>query len=102
VERAPVNLRCSFFTGTGLFAYYQTHPEDLEQARTAVAVQKLASEGVKAESENYAQVLAKRQAAITGKDIGDKIFSQLHLDQSQLVSDAADDRLLQALLQEGC
>jgi solute:Na+ symporter, SSS family len=64
-----------FFIGTGLFAYYQTHPADLDEARNAVAVQKLASEGVKAGSENYEQVVAERQAALTDKDIGDKIFS---------------------------
>jgi len=63
-----------FFIGTALFAFYQTHPEDLKEVKHAVAVQKLRESGAAPEAEAYAERIAELESALTEKDIGDKVF----------------------------
>lgn len=65
-----------FLIGTSLFAYYQARPGDLDSLRTAVAVQKLAAEGVRLESPGYAGRLDETKAGLTDKDVGDRAFPQ--------------------------
>ncbi len=60
--------------GTSLYAWYQTHPDDLAEVRAAVAVHKVEASGVKATAPDYAQRLAATTAALTDKDIGDRAF----------------------------
>jgi SSS family solute:Na+ symporter len=63
-----------FFIGTSLFAWYQTHPSDLDEVRQTVAVQDLANQGVSRDSPGYASRLDERKAELTRKEIGDKVF----------------------------
>ena len=60
-----------FFIGTSLFAFYQAHPASLDEVRTAVAAQKLQSQGLDSTDKTR---LAETQAGLTDADIGDKIF----------------------------
>ena len=63
-----------FFIGTSLFAYYQAHPASLEDVRTAVAVQKLQTQGIDpGMAVNQAQFARTRDSLTTG-EIGDKVF----------------------------
>ncbi len=63
-----------FFIGTTLFAYYTTHDDDLAEVRQSVAVQKLINEDILASSPDYEQILAQKAAALTDREIGDKVF----------------------------
>ncbi len=65
-----------FFIGTSLFAYYQARPDDLAELRRAVAVQKLAGEGMTAAAPGYTAKLRQTEAELTDKDLGDKAFPQ--------------------------
>ncbi len=61
-----------FFIGTSLFAYYQVHPEALDEIRTMVAVQKLGAEGLDPVANPDA--LAATRDALTAEEIGDRVF----------------------------
>jgi SSS family solute:Na+ symporter len=63
-----------FFIGTGLFTYYQTHPQELGEIKTIVAAQKLKNEGVVKESPEYNTKLENVRGKLTNADIGDKVF----------------------------
>ncbi len=63
-----------FFIGTSLFAYYNTHPADLNEVKTIVARQALQKNGPSETDPAYASALEEKQAALTDKDIGDKVF----------------------------
>ena len=63
-----------FFIGTALFAWYQTHPTDLEKVRQTVAQQKLHDKGVESDSPDYQDRLTKTMADLKESDIGDKVF----------------------------
>jgi SSS family solute:Na+ symporter len=63
-----------FFIGTGLFAYYQVHPEDLSLIRQQVAEQQLLQQGIDTGHKEYASKVLERMSAMTDKDIGDKVF----------------------------
>jgi len=60
-----------FFIGTSLFAYYQTHPEALDEVRTAVAIQRAQSQGLDPTDPTQ---LAEIKGSLTNTDIGDKVF----------------------------
>ena len=63
-----------FFIGTALFAYYQTHPDDLAEVRQTVAAQRLKNEEVSADRPDYAERLQATAASLTESDLGDKVF----------------------------
>ena len=63
-----------FFIGTGLFAYYQVHPEDLSRIRQQVAEQQLLQQGIDAGHEEYSSKVLERASLMTNRDIGDKVF----------------------------
>jgi SSS family solute:Na+ symporter len=63
-----------FFIGTSLFAYYEVHPAALEEVRTAVAVQKLQTQGFDASDQAYKSKLATERDKLSPADIGDKVF----------------------------
>ena len=63
-----------FFIGTALFAYYQTHPNDLAEVRQTVAAQRLKNEEVSADQPDYAERLQATAASLTESDLGDKVF----------------------------
>ena len=65
-----------FMIGTALFAYYQARPADLDQLRTAVAVQQLASSGVAEDAPDYAEQVERSKADLTDANLGDKVFPQ--------------------------
>ncbi len=65
-----------FFIGTSLFAYYQARPDDLAELRRAVAVQKLAAEGITAAAPGYTAALAQTEAQLDDQDVGDRAFPQ--------------------------
>jgi solute:Na+ symporter, SSS family len=69
----PVSL-LFFFIGTGLFTYYKTHPQELLAAKEAIAVQKLASQGIAKTDADYSTKLEDTKQKLTDKDIGDKVF----------------------------
>jgi SSS family solute:Na+ symporter len=59
-----------FFIGTSLFAYYEVHPQAKQEVRTAVAVQRLQTEGLDVDTAR----LAAAREELTDADIGDKAF----------------------------
>jgi len=63
-----------FFIGTSLFAYYQAHPAALEEVRTAVAVQRLQSQGLSPADPAYGAALAEERATLTEAQVADKVF----------------------------
>jgi len=60
--------------GTSLFAWYQSHPDDMAGVREAVAAHKVAAEGLDAAAPENAQRVAAVAATLTDKDIGDRAF----------------------------
>ena len=65
-----------FFIGTGLFAFYNTHPDYLQDVRTHLAEHQLIQEGVDIEQEESAYLVQQRAASLTDKDLGDRVFPQ--------------------------
>jgi SSS family solute:Na+ symporter len=62
------------FIGTGLFAYYRTHPADLQPVKNIVAAQQLASDDITPDSQGYDSLLADKLANLSDADIADKVF----------------------------
>jgi solute:Na+ symporter, SSS family len=69
----PVSM-LFFFIGTGLFTYYKTHPRELVDLKTAVAAQRLSSEGITKESPEYGAKLESARQTLSDAAIGDKVF----------------------------
>lgn len=69
----PVSL-LFFFIGTGLYTYYHTHPQELLAAKTTIAAQTLATQGVSKDATDYQQMLDETKQKLSDKDIGDKVF----------------------------
>jgi SSS family solute:Na+ symporter len=69
----PISL-LFFFIGTGLFTYYQTHPQELLEVKTAAAMQKLSNDGIAQDSPDYHQKLEAVRQTLSDADIGDKVF----------------------------
>jgi len=63
-----------FFIGTSLFAYYHTHPTDLNEVKAIVARQTLQQDGLSETDSAYTTALEEKQATLTDTDIGDKVF----------------------------
>ncbi|QDV57687.1 sodium:solute symporter [Rosistilla oblonga] len=74
-----------FFIGTSLFAWYSSYPDDLDQVRQIVARQRLMQQGVDPEftlsadnveiySPSYQEQLDTTAAALTPRDLGDRVF----------------------------
>lgn len=63
-----------FFIGTQLFAFYQVHPQYLQEVRTIVADQKLMQEGVSTTADDYAQRRQAIAGSLTDGQIGDRVF----------------------------
>ncbi|TWT95055.1 sodium:solute symporter [Neorhodopirellula pilleata] len=75
-----------FFIGTSLYAWHEAYPMDTEAVRRVVAKQKLMQQGVEPEfvgrddeesltfSPAYEAQLSQTAAALTRKDIGDRVF----------------------------
>lgn len=62
------------FIGSSLYAFYQSHPSDLEEVRTIVAEQKLMQAGISTEDPAYAQQLAEKRSELKESDLGDRVF----------------------------
>jgi SSS family solute:Na+ symporter len=62
------------FIGTALFAYYQTHGEQLAELREIVATQQLTQEGIAEGSPGYNARVAERAATLTNVELGDRVF----------------------------
>ncbi|MCA8988202.1 MAG: sodium:solute symporter, partial [Planctomycetaceae bacterium] len=62
------------FIGSSLYAFYQSHPSDLEEVRTIVAEQKLMQAGISTEDPAYAQQLADKRSELKESDLGDRVF----------------------------
>jgi len=62
-----------FAIGTSLFAFYEVHPEMLEQVRSQVAATRLGIDLTAADAAQQAAI-AQAAAALTPADIGDKVF----------------------------
>lgn len=63
-----------FFIGTLLFAFYQSHPEDLQEVRHTVAVQQLKDIGISTDSPDYVAKLAETADDLSDSQVGDKVF----------------------------
>lgn len=63
-----------FFIGTALFAYYHTHPSEMQEVKAIVAKEAVRQDGVGDTDATYAEALASKQASLTDEDIGDKVF----------------------------
>lgn len=74
-----------FFIGTSLYAWHEAYPADTEAVRRVVAKQRLMQQGVEPEfvraggepetfSPAYETRLSQTAAALTRKDIGDRVF----------------------------
>jgi solute:Na+ symporter, SSS family len=69
----PVSLMF-FFIGTQLYVYYQTHPYELNEVKTTVAIQHLKNNGITSEASDYNQQIDSAFQRLTDSDIGDKVF----------------------------
>lgn len=63
-----------FFIGTGLFAYYNVHPESMQEVKRSVAMGKLLGEGVEADSAGFDERVEEQSLQLTDADVGDKVF----------------------------
>jgi SSS family solute:Na+ symporter len=63
-----------FFIGTGLFAYYHVHPQDLQEVETVVAARKTRSEGIRPSTADYDEKFKKTRAGLSVKEVGDNVF----------------------------
>lgn len=62
------------FIGSSLYAYYTSHPADLQEVRVIVAEQRLMQAGMPINAPEYHAQLANTAAALTDKDLGDRVF----------------------------
>ncbi|AQQ09682.1 Na(+)/glucose symporter [Sedimentisphaera cyanobacteriorum] len=63
-----------FFIGTQLYAYYQTHPEYMQEVRYTVAEQQLLRENVSENDADFKERLEERAETVTVSEMGDKVF----------------------------
>lgn len=63
-----------FFIGTQLFAFYQVHPQHLQEVRCIVADQKLMQAGVRTTADDYTQQREAIAGSLTDSQIGDRVF----------------------------
>ncbi|WP_146518645.1 sodium:solute symporter [Stieleria varia] len=63
-----------FFIGTSLYAYYECHPEDMQEVRMVVARQQLMQQGVDDQSDGYADRLQTLAGKLEPKQLGDRVF----------------------------
>ncbi|MEQ9411187.1 MAG: sodium:solute symporter [Fuerstiella sp.] len=66
----PLISAVFFFIGTGLFSYYQTNPEMLQEVATEVATTGLTRDGLEVTDE----AVAARAATLTAAEVGDKVL----------------------------
>lgn len=62
------------FIGSSLYAYYESHPADLQEVRVIVAEQKLMQAGVPIDAPEYDTQLSQTAAGLTQTDLGDRVF----------------------------
>lgn len=62
------------FIGTALYAYYESHPQDMAEVRRVVAGQRLMQAGVTAEVPDYEDQRATIAASLSQEDLGDRVF----------------------------
>ncbi|MFG0267535.1 MAG: sodium:solute symporter [Rhodopirellula sp. JB055] len=62
------------FIGSSLYAYYEGHPQDLDEVRRIVAEQKLMQAGVSENAADYPAQMAEMSASLTESDLGDRVF----------------------------
>lgn len=70
------------FIGSSLYAYYQSHPAEMQEVQLVVAQQRLTQAGVPIESAEYSRQLEQTAAVLTADDLGDRVFP--HFIASQL------------------
>ena len=63
-----------FFIGTGLFAYYETRPEDIAELKLQVAAKQLAEEVRRPLGELNASDIQARANELKVEDLGDRVF----------------------------
>ncbi|MBE0536973.1 MAG: sodium:solute symporter [Phycisphaerae bacterium] len=64
-----------FFIGTQLFAFYDAHPQHMQQARTTVAEMQLLRQGISPESSTFDAHRREIAWQLTDSEIGDKVFA---------------------------
>ncbi|TWU15883.1 sodium:solute symporter [Allorhodopirellula heiligendammensis] len=62
------------FIGSSLYAYYESHPTDLQEVRVIVAEQKLMQAGIPLDAPDYDLQLSETAAALSERDLGDRVF----------------------------
>lgn len=62
------------FIGSSLYAYYQSHPAEMDEVRNIVAAQKLLQDGIQIDAPEYPSLLAERADGLEAKDLGDRVF----------------------------
>lgn len=60
--------------GTSLYAYYETHAEDLQEVRQIVARQQLMQAGVNEQAADYDEMFNQAVNGLETKELGDRVF----------------------------
>ncbi len=63
-----------FLIGTGLFAYYDSRPDDLAEVRTTAAAQQILREGIPASSPEFEATVAARADTLEDAKVADSVF----------------------------
>ncbi len=63
-----------FFIGTQLFAYYQTHPDYLAEAKQISAKKALMQEKIRPGDSGFEELLDEKTSELTAAEIGDGVF----------------------------
>jgi len=63
-----------FMIGSLLFSYYHEHPDLTDAVRQRVATERLAEEGVSADSPGFESAVTQRASTLKPSDIGDKVL----------------------------
>ena len=67
--------------GTSLYAYYESHPQALNDIRRVVINQKLVQQGVIPDTPNYAQEYIAAEKHLTREELGDRVFPHFMVTQ---------------------
>lgn len=62
------------FIGSALYAFYESHPQDMQEVRQIVAKQRLMQESFATDDPSYELALATIAASLEAKDLGDRVF----------------------------
>ncbi|MEM9644725.1 MAG: sodium:solute symporter, partial [Planctomycetota bacterium] len=62
------------FIGSSLYAFYESHPDDVQEVRRIVASQRLTQRGLNEGSPDYERILSREREQLTDRDLGDRVF----------------------------